>query len=240
ILPTSCLALGYWQVGRRRWKLDLLDRIDENVHKAPVPLPSGARASLDLPEYAAITVRGQFDHSREAVIGPRSLIEDMLPVGMSQSGNKVMGPVLTQKQHRAHTQPSNPAGYFVVTPFQLADRPGESILVNRGWVHLDLRDPATRTPGQVKGIVEISGYVRYPEAPPPYGSFPKLLECSDKEKQLPQLQYYGRQVNDMARDMDTLPLFIDATYDSSTTGGPIGGQTRVNLRNEHMSYIITW
>ncbi|THD19728.1 hypothetical protein D915_008780 [Fasciola hepatica] len=44
----------------------------------------------------------------------------------------------------------------------------------------------------------------------------------------------------MAKNLDTLPLLIDATYDSSTMGGPTGGQTRVNLRNEHMYCIITW
>lgn len=28
--------------------------------------------------------------------------------------------------------------------------------------------------------------------------------------------------------------------DSTIPGGPIGGQTRVTLRNEHMQYVITW
>lgn len=28
--------------------------------------------------------------------------------------------------------------------------------------------------------------------------------------------------------------------ESTVPGGPIGGQTRVTLRNEHMQYIITW
>lgn len=27
---------------------------------------------------------------------------------------------------------------------------------------------------------------------------------------------------------------------STTPGGPIGGQTRVTLRNEHMQYMVTW
>ena len=37
-----------------------------------------------------------------------------------------------------------------------------------------------------------------------------------------------------------VPVFLDATYDSSVPGGPIGGQTRITLRNDHMSYLITW
>ena len=33
---------------------------------------------------------------------------------------------------------------------------------------------------------------------------------------------------------------LPSTAETSTPGGPLGGQTRVTLRNEHMSYIITW
>lgn len=45
----------------------------------------------------------------------------------------------------------------------------------------------------------------------------------------------------MARLANSEPIYLDATYDTSrVSGGPIGGQTRITLRNEHMSYIITW
>lgn len=44
----------------------------------------------------------------------------------------------------------------------------------------------------------------------------------------------------MASRTGALPIFLDATHDFDVTGGPIGGQTRVTLRNEHMSYILTW
>lgn len=36
------------------------------------------------------------------------------------------------------------------------------------------------------------------------------------------------------------PYFLDAVYESTVPGGPIGGQTIVTLRNEHLQYIITW
>ena len=44
----------------------------------------------------------------------------------------------------------------------------------------------------------------------------------------------------MARMTEAAPLFFDADYDSTVKGGPIGGQTIVNVRNEHVSYIVTW
>ncbi len=44
----------------------------------------------------------------------------------------------------------------------------------------------------------------------------------------------------MARQLDTAPVFFDADIDSSAPDGPIGGQTVVTVRNEHVSYILTW
>lgn len=36
------------------------------------------------------------------------------------------------------------------------------------------------------------------------------------------------------------PYYLDATAASSVPGGPIGGQTTVSIRNEHMTYVATW
>lgn len=44
----------------------------------------------------------------------------------------------------------------------------------------------------------------------------------------------------MSRKTGALPVMLEATDDFDIPGGPIGGQTRVNLRNEHLSYILTW
>jgi len=37
-----------------------------------------------------------------------------------------------------------------------------------------------------------------------------------------------------------LVLKLFAETDSTVAGGPIGGQTNVTVRNEHLSYIVTW
>lgn len=36
------------------------------------------------------------------------------------------------------------------------------------------------------------------------------------------------------------PIYLDAIANSTIQGGPIGGQTTVTLRNEHLSYVVTW
>lgn len=44
----------------------------------------------------------------------------------------------------------------------------------------------------------------------------------------------------MAKVAGTEPIYIDMIETEIVPGQPIGSQTRVNLRNEHMSYIVTW
>lgn len=36
------------------------------------------------------------------------------------------------------------------------------------------------------------------------------------------------------------PHILDATADPIIPFGPIGGQTHIALRNEHLSYVVTW
>jgi cytochrome oxidase assembly protein ShyY1 len=44
----------------------------------------------------------------------------------------------------------------------------------------------------------------------------------------------------MAEAAGTEPVFLEAKAETTVPGGPIGGQTRVSLRDEHMSYLLTW
>ena len=50
--------------------------------------------------------------------------------------------------------------------------------------------------------------------------------------------FHSRDLDKMAQEGGTAPVYIDAL--GTVEGGPIGGQTRVSIRNEHMSYIVTW
>ena len=44
----------------------------------------------------------------------------------------------------------------------------------------------------------------------------------------------------MAEYAHTAPIFLDMIETDPRPGMPIGAQTRVNIRNEHLSYIATW
>lgn len=51
---------------------------------------------------------------------------------------------------------------------------------------------------------------------------------------------FCRDLNEMSKVTGASPIFLDATTDFVVPNGPIGGQTRITLRNEHLSYILTW
>ena len=65
------VALGTWQVQRRAWKLDLIERIEQRVHAAPVAAP----ASEEWPqlrgvdqEYRHVRVTGVYIASAQALV----------------------------------------------------------------------------------------------------------------------------------------------------------------------------
>lgn len=105
-----------------------------------------------------------------------------------------------------------------------------TILVNRGFVPKKKVNPETRQKGQVLGEVDLVGIVRLTETRKPF-----VPENSPQQN-----HWHYRDLEAMAKMTGADPIFIDADFESTAPGGPIGGQTRVTLRNEHMQYIMTW
>ncbi|KAL8174627.1 UNVERIFIED_CONTAM: Surfeit locus protein 1 [Gekko kuhli] len=210
-IPVVTFCLGTWQVQRRKWKLKLIADLEARVAAEPVPLPFDLLELKEL-EYKPVRVRGYFDHTKELYILPRSLVD-------------------VKKEAKAAGQlMSNPeSGANVVTPFYCTDL-GIKILVNRGFVPRKKMKPETRLQGQIQEEVELTGVVRLSETRKPFVP----------ENNVEQNRWHYRDLEAMARVTGAEPIFIDADYKSTVPGGPIGGQTRVTLRNEHMQYIITW
>ena len=88
----------------------------------------------------------------------------------------------------------------------------------------------TRLSGQLEDETRIIGLYRSTEPRPPF--VPKNLPKSNV--------YHFRDVDSIAQILDTAPIFFDADSTCDVPGGPIGGQTVVTLRNEHLSYMATW
>lgn len=194
-------ALGIWQLERRVWKLDLIERVDARIHASPVPAPgpeAWASVSAASDEYRRVGVRGRFLNDREA------LVQAVSDLG---------------------------GGFWVMTPL-VTDR-GFTVLVNRGFVPPDKRDPATRAEGQPQGTVSVTGLLRLTE---PKGGF---LRSNDPAAG----RWYSRDVAAIAAATgleQAAPYFIDADSTRNPGGWPVGGLTVVSFPNSHLGYALTW
>jgi surfeit locus 1 family protein len=121
--------------------------------------------------------------------------------------------------------------YHVVTPFTLDD--GRVFLVDRGLVPLVLRDPRMRPAGELDGNRTIAGIWRTPDAPGPFTPAPDLAHRI----------WYSRDLKSIARAdgvVSASPVIIEADAAPNPGGWPKGGQTIVDLPNDHLQYAVTW
>ena len=122
-------------------------------------------------------------------------------------------------------------GYWILTPLETPDF---TLLVNRGFVPLDRRDPKTRPDGEAAGEVTVTGLLRLGE---PGGGF---LRANDPGAG----RWYSRDVDAIAaaRGLSgpVAPYFLDADGAANPGGLPVGGLTVVSFRNSHLSYALTW
>lgn len=123
------------------------------------------------------------------------------------------------------------AVYHVWTPFVLDG--GGVMMVDRGIVPPALRDPRTRIAGELEGEQLVTGVLRKPDGPGPFTPAPQLA----------QRIWYARDLAGIAA-AEHLALLAPAIIEADATpipgGWPRGGQTVVNLPNDHLQYAITW
>lgn len=122
-------------------------------------------------------------------------------------------------------------GFWVVTP--LRTDTGFTVLVNRGFVPPDKRDPASRSASRSDGPITVTGLLRMTE---PKGGF---LRSNDPASD----RWFSRDVLAIsaARRLDNAaPYFIDADATPNQGGAPVGGLTVVSFPNNHLQYALTW
>lgn len=144
---------------------------------------------------------------------------------------RISGRFLNDREAQVVASTAKGAGYWVMTPLQSAD--GSVILVNRGFVPTENRDPATRAAGQVDGPVTVSGLLRITE---PKGGF---LRSNDPAAE----RWYSRDVAAIAASRgltNVAPYFVDADATPNPGGLPIGGLTVIAFPNSHLVYAVTW
>jgi surfeit locus 1 family protein len=130
-------------------------------------------------------------------------------------------------------------GFQVVTPFRVAAGTGADaeaeriILVNRGWVPDTHRDPARRPEGQVAGVLTLEGTLRWP------AERAWLQPENEPDKNF----WFYMDLPAMAAHAGVAAntrYYVEASALPNPGGLPIGGQTRVDLPNDHLHYALTW
>ena len=196
------LGLGFWQLERREWKRDILDRIATNQAAAPVSLDELVKGDPLRHEYGRVRIAGTFLHDKEFYLAARSL--------------------------------KNKVGIHVVTPLRTDD--GRIVLFDRGWVPSERKDPAKRPESLVEGRVELGAVVRRTQ-----------VRRQFAPENAPDRNIWFHVDAPLMRKMAGAPadevldrFFVEADSTPNRGGLPTGGQTRLDIPNDHLQYAITW
>ena len=200
------ISLGIWQLERKAWKEGLLSAIAARAYGAP-------GAPVGEPEWPVWTPAS--DEFRKIQVTGTFLDDLEVPVhGLAEERR---GQALQ--------------GFYLFTPLRRAG--GSVVIVNRGFVPTELRDPVRRATRHDAGRATVTGLVRNPEE--------RALFVPRND--LARNEWFVRDLRDMARAKNlerVAPFYIDADATPNPGGWPRGGQTRMDLPNDHLNYALTW
>ena len=199
-------GLGIWQLDRKAWKENLIATVTARINRAPQDLPPRAswpRLQQAGTEYSRVTFPAEFLEGQEALV--------------YTSGSPFRPDVKTP-------------GYWVFAPAQLAG--GSIVMVNRGFVPAEAKDPASRAQGTPRGTVDIVGVMRWPET---RGVF---TPADDPKTNV----WYLRDPAGIAaakKWATNAPFYIDQESPVPPGGLPSPGKLDVHLTDNHLIYAIT-
>jgi surfeit locus 1 family protein len=200
-------GLGVWQLDRKTWKENLIATVTARINRTPQDLPPRAnwpKLAQDSTEYTHVVFPAEFLEGQEALV---------------YTTGSPFRPDVTG------------VGYWVFAPAQLAG--GSIVVVNRGFVPLGAKDPTTRARGNIRGIVDIVGVLRWPESR-------GLFTPADDPK---TSVWYLRDPKAMAAEKKwatSAPFYIDQEAPVPPGGLPKPGKLSVELPDNHLQYAITW
>jgi surfeit locus 1 family protein len=196
------ILLGVWQLHRLAWKEGLIAEIAARAKAPPQPLPPQSEwAQLRPDDYEYRHV--ELDGAFDN--GKEALV-------FRPAGGAARGP-----------------GYLVLTPLKLDS--GAYVIVNRGFVSVELKDPAAR--GEIEGRAHVTGLMRQPES----RNF--FTPADDPETD----QYFTRDPALIAGHFGlapAAPFSVDADENPKSAVLPRGGASELTFPNNHLAYALTW
>ncbi|WP_426228834.1 SURF1 family protein [Pararhizobium sp. DWP3-4] len=148
---------------------------------------------------------------------------------------RITGTYINDKERHFFATYGGRTGYYVYTPLQLAN--SQIVLVNRGFVTFEAKEPEMRKQGQLTGEQTVTGLSRAKLLEKPSWAVPD----NDIAKNI----FYWKDLDVMASSVGldpakVVPFFVDADATPHEGGMPIGGVTQFDLPNSHLQYAMTW
>lgn len=213
LLVGMCFSLGVWQVMRLQWKQGLIEELQQAQQAAPLEgkdLPVD-EAGLEALNFRKVRLHGVFMDGREFHLIGR--------YNKGVSGYDVLVPFLVRDEARDEAQ-----------------KPPLVVLVNRGWIPLDHKDPATRPEplNALNGEVTVDGLLFFPRQ----GSH--FLPDHDTARNV--WFWYDTPRMSQETGLDLPPVIVEAVDPEHPQDVlPLPREDyHIELRNDHLSYAITW
>ena len=216
------ITLGTWQVQRRAWKLDLMERVETRLHQPPI---------------SAVQLLANEPADR---VGEQHAYQPVFVDGQWLNDKTVFTQALTELG----------AGFWAITPLQTAT--GQIVLINRGFVPEGQRtaaQPAEPAQGiaRVEGLLRASepdgGFLRKNDAA-------NNKWYSRDVNAIGQAQRLGKVAPFFIDQGIPAHAAVNANVNANTDGGPRkadlqgpwprSGMTMVKFHNSHAVYIATW
>lgn len=204
---TVLVGLGLWQLDRKAWKEGLIAALTQRLAAPATNLPAREtwpRLDQKDAEFRRVAFPAEFLHEQEALV---------------YSAGSALRPDVKG------------AGYWVLTPARLLG--GSVIMVNRGFVPEARKDPKARAAGQVAGVVDVVGVLRWPE---PRGTF---TPADDPDHNLWYVRDHAA-IADAKGLGPAAPFYVDQEAPVPPGGFPLAGRLQVSLPNNHLQYSLTW
>jgi surfeit locus 1 family protein len=200
-------GLGIWQLDRRAWKENVIQKITARLAAEPEGLPPRASWS---------TLRQATDEYRRVIFNA-----ELIPgeEALVYTAGSAFRPDVTEP------------GYWVFAPARLAG--GSIVVVNRGFVPANRKDPATRPGGAPGGIIDIVGMMRWPESR-------GLFTPNDEPQKNIWFVRDPKAIADAKKWATIAPFYIDMESPQPAGGLPRPGKVELRLPNNHLQYAITW
>lgn len=132
--------------------------------------------------------------------------------------------------HMAARYHNGQLGYHLFTPLKLTD--GRLLMVNRGWIPTFAKEQEMRPETLAKKVRGLKVMIRTQRD---RNQFTPINQPEDNI-------WFGRDVDEMhaATGLNLLPVTVDVVGEQEKNIYPVPSNGELKLRNDHLSYAVTW